>query len=72
MSVPEATFYAFFSFEGENDNLELAKRIVPEAHVGLAPGSAFGPGGEGFLSLYFACSKDTQNQALDRLTPLFS
>ena len=72
MSAPEATFYAFFSLEGENDSLELAKRIVREAHVGLAPGSAFGPGGEGFLRLCFACSKDKLSQALERLTPLFS
>lgn len=71
-SPPQATFYAFFSLEGENDSLKLAKRIVREAHVGLAPGSAFGSGGEGFLRLCFACSKDKLGQALERLVPVFS
>ena len=59
MNVPEATFYAFFSFEGGNDSLELAKCIVPEAHVGLAPDSAFGPGGEKDFSVSISHAQRT-------------
>jgi aspartate/methionine/tyrosine aminotransferase len=35
--------YAFFQLEGEVDSLDLAKRLVREAGLGLAPGSAFFP-----------------------------
>ena len=36
------------------DSRALALRLVDEAGVGVAPGSAFGPGGEGYLRLCFA------------------
>lgn len=67
---PKAAFYAFFSVEGMTDSLAMAKRIIDEANVGLAPGSAFGPAGEGYLRLCFAASPDTLNKGLDRLEPL--
>ena len=35
--------YAFFRLDGETDSLALAKRLVREARLGLAPGSAFFP-----------------------------
>jgi len=38
--------YAFFKIEGFNDSLALAKRLVNEAGLGLAPGSAFTTVGE--------------------------
>jgi aspartate/methionine/tyrosine aminotransferase len=40
-----------------------------EAGVGLAPGSAFGPGGEGYLRLCFASSEAALSQAMERLQP---
>ncbi|MEQ8587049.1 MAG: pyridoxal phosphate-dependent aminotransferase [Thalassobaculaceae bacterium] len=67
---PKAAFYAFFSVDGMNDSLAMAKRIIDEANVGLAPGSAFGPAGEGYLRLCFAASPETLNKGLDRLEPL--
>lgn len=67
---PDAAFYAFFSVEGAGDSLELAKRIVDEALVGLAPGAAFGDGGEGYLRLCFASSPECLSQAMERLVPL--
>ncbi|EWY42415.1 aspartate aminotransferase [Skermanella stibiiresistens SB22] len=67
---PDAAFYAFFSVEGAGDSLELAKRIVDEALVGLAPGAAFGEGGEGYLRLCFASSPECLTQAMDRLIPI--
>jgi aspartate/methionine/tyrosine aminotransferase len=33
--------YAFFKIEGFDDSLDLAKRLVSQAGLGLAPGSAF-------------------------------
>ncbi|TAG27987.1 MAG: pyridoxal phosphate-dependent aminotransferase [Burkholderiales bacterium] len=49
--------YAFFQIEGHTDALQTAKRLVLEAGIGLAPGNAFAPEGEGWLRWCFA-SKD--------------
>ena len=53
--------YAFFQIAGHTDALQTAKRLVLEAGIGLAPGSAFAPDqntlGEGWLRWCFA-SKD--------------
>jgi aspartate/methionine/tyrosine aminotransferase len=46
--------YAFFRVDGEPDSLALAKRLVAEHGLGLAPGAAFGPEGEGWLRWCFA------------------
>lgn len=67
---PPGTFYAFFGVDGMDDSFEACQKFVQEAHVGLAPGSAFGPAGEGFLRLCFANATDTLHAAFDRLQPL--
>jgi aspartate/methionine/tyrosine aminotransferase len=64
---PKGAFYLFFAIDGIADTLDAALRIVEEAGVGLAPGAAFGPGGEGYLRLCFARSKESLTQAADRL-----
>jgi aspartate/methionine/tyrosine aminotransferase len=51
---PEAAFYLFFTVEGFSDSRALALRLIDEAGVGVAPGTAFGPGGEGYLRVCFA------------------
>jgi len=53
-ALPEGAFYLLFAVEGETDMRRLAMRIIDEAGVGLAPGTAFGAGGENFLRLCFA------------------
>jgi aspartate/methionine/tyrosine aminotransferase len=60
--------YAFFKLDGFADSLEVAKRLVVEAGVGLAPGNAFGPEAQGWLRWCFA-SKDPQRlvQGVGRL-----
>jgi aspartate aminotransferase len=67
LSPPQGAFYAFFQVEGEHDSMAFAKRLVDVANVGLAPGSAFGPGGEGFLRLCFAASPTTVGTGVERL-----
>lgn len=54
VSAPDGAFYLFFKVVGETDTAKLARRLVDEAGVGLAPGTAFGRGGEQFLRLCFA------------------
>ena len=66
---PTGAFYVFFAVEGEPDSRALAIRLIDEAAVGLAPGSAFGPGGEGYLRLCFGGSHDLLRRAMDRLGP---
>ena len=51
--------YAFFRLEGFDDSLALARRLVAEAGLGLAPGNAFAPEAEGWLRWCFA-SRDSQ------------
>jgi aspartate/methionine/tyrosine aminotransferase len=53
-AVPAGAFYLFFAVEGETDTRTLVLRLIDAAGVGLAPGSAFGTGGERFLRLCFA------------------
>ncbi len=64
---PQGAFYAFFSVDGEPDARRLAFRLVDRANVGLAPGTAFGPGAPNFLRLCFACSLDRLGEGLERL-----
>ena len=51
---PPGGLYVFFRIEGEDDSLVLAKRLVAEHGLGLAPGAAFGAEGEGWLRWCFA------------------
>lgn len=69
---PDGAFYAFFRVEGLSDSLALAKRIVREAGVGLAPGAAFGAGGEGYLRACFATRPETLEKAMHRLEAFFA
>lgn len=66
---PDAAFYAFFAVDGMDNSLDFAKRLVHETGVGLAPGTAFGPEGEGWLRLCFARAPETLEQAVERLSP---
>ncbi len=54
VAAPPGGMYAFFRLPVEGDSLSTAKRLVREAGLGLAPGSAFGPEGEGWLRWCFA------------------
>jgi aspartate aminotransferase len=67
ISKPEGALYAFFAVDGMTDSLAFATRLAGEHKVGLAPGVAFGPGGEGHLRLCFASEVETLSRALDRL-----
>jgi len=67
---PEAAFYAFFAVDGMTSSLDYAKEILRRTKVGLAPGIAFGPTGEGYLRICYAQSLETLSTAFDRLEPL--
>jgi aspartate/methionine/tyrosine aminotransferase len=68
LAEPKGGMYAFFRLQGQDDCLATAKRLVREAGLGLAPGSAFGPEAAGWLRWCFA-SRDPQRlvQGAERL-----
>lgn len=65
--MPDGGLYAFFRVEGCSDSLALAKTLIAEAGLGLAPGSAFGPEGEGWLRWCFAARPEKNAAGLERL-----
>jgi aspartate/methionine/tyrosine aminotransferase len=66
-SVPPGAFYLFFAVDGMADSQKAAFDIIDRANVGLAPGTAFGPGGEGYLRLCFHRRLDQIEEAAERL-----
>jgi len=56
LQAAKGGMYAFFKLGGtrEADSLDLAKRLVREAGIGLAPGNAFAPEAQGWLRWCFA------------------
>ncbi|QNK72276.1 pyridoxal phosphate-dependent aminotransferase [Variovorax sp. PAMC28562] len=68
VAAAKGGMYAFFQLEGFGDSLQVAKRLVVEAGLGLAPGNAFAPEAQGWLRWCFA-SKDPARlvQGVDRL-----
>jgi aspartate aminotransferase len=70
VAAPEGAFYAFARVDGLADSLTFAKEVLARCKVGLAPGAAFGLGGEGHLRLCFASAPARLAEALERLAPL--
>lgn len=66
-NAPQGAFYLFFSVDGINDSRSAAFDIIDKANVGLAPGTAFGDGGEAFFRLCFHRRLDQLEEAATRL-----
>jgi aspartate aminotransferase len=64
---PEGGMYAFFRIDGVEDSVALAKDMIERAGIGLAPGSAFGPEGQGWLRWCFANRPEKNADGLARL-----
>jgi aspartate/methionine/tyrosine aminotransferase len=67
VAEPDGTMYAFFGIEGMTDSLAFCKRLVRDHGLGLAPGAAFGPEGEGYLRWCFAASEERLAEGIRRL-----
>ncbi|MCO6048348.1 pyridoxal phosphate-dependent aminotransferase [Mesorhizobium sp. RP14(2022)] len=67
LTPPKGAFYLFFGVDGVSDSASAALRIVDEANVGLAPGTAFGQGGETSFRLCFHRRVDQVEEAATRL-----
>jgi aspartate/methionine/tyrosine aminotransferase len=66
-AAPKGAMYVFFRVAGVNDSLEFCKRLVRDVGLGLAPGSAFGPEGEGFVRWCFAAETGRLADGVARL-----
>jgi aspartate/methionine/tyrosine aminotransferase len=62
----DASFYLMMQVEDMGSALDFCKKLVVEGRVGLAPGTAFGAGGEGYLRLCYAQSNQRLSDAMDR------
>lgn len=65
---PHGAFYLFCSIEGEEDTRATSLRLVDEAGLGIAPGTAFGHGAEAFMRLCFARRPSDIEEVGRRLT----
>jgi aspartate/methionine/tyrosine aminotransferase len=66
-STPDGGMYVFFRIRGQLDSVQLAKRLVSEAGLGLAPGVAFGPEGEGWMRWCFAAKQSGLDEGVKQL-----
>jgi aspartate aminotransferase len=64
---PDGAFYLFPRIEGLADSFEFCRRLLVETKVGLAPGVAFGAGGEGSVRLCYAAERGILEEAMGRL-----
>jgi aminotransferase len=65
---PRGAFYAFPRIARTGlDDETFAKRLLEEEQVAVVPGSAFGPGGEGFVRCSYATAYEKIEQALERI-----
>ncbi len=71
VALPSGTMYAFFRVRGMTDSLAFCKKLVAGVGLGLAPGSAFGPEGEGYVRWCFAASEDKLVEGVARLRRAF-
>ncbi len=67
LAAPDGAFYTFIGVDGLQDSLALALSLVHDHGVALAPGSAFGEAGEGYLRLCFAQVPERIERAMHRL-----
>jgi aspartate/methionine/tyrosine aminotransferase len=64
---PDGAFYLFPQVAGVKDSFEFCKKLLLETNVGLAPGVAFGAGGEGSIRICYAAEREILEQAMLRL-----
>lgn len=65
---PDGALYSFLSIDGVTDSKKAAFDIVDKVGIGLAPGTAFGPGGEAFMRACFLRDPGQVAIAAERLS----
>lgn len=65
---PDGAFYIFVNVRSLGmTSAEAANYFLEEAHIATVPGSAFGPQGEGFIRISYACSYERIVEGMERL-----
>lgn len=64
---PDGAFYLFPRIDGLADSFGFCRRLLEETRVGLAPGVAFGEGGEGSIRICYAAERSILEPAMERL-----
>ncbi|MBB1063314.1 aminotransferase class I/II-fold pyridoxal phosphate-dependent enzyme [Limosilactobacillus fastidiosus] len=69
IAVPDGAFYIFAKIPEAfgKDDFKFARELANQAKVGVIPGRAFGPGGEGHIRLSYAASDEDIKTVIDRL-----
>ena len=64
---PEGAFYLFPQLDGIENSYQFSLDLLQEMHVAVAPGSAFGNGGEGSIRICYAPGMDVLRPAMERI-----
>lgn len=66
---PEGAFYIFAKIPAKygQDDMQFALDLAFKEKVGITPGSAFGPGGEGYVRMSYASSDENLREAMKRI-----
>ena len=65
---PEGAFYIFMNIKSlGKTSAEIANYFLEEAKVATVAGSAFGPLGEGYIRISYACSYERIVEGLERI-----
>ena len=69
IAIPDGAFYLFAKIPAQygDDDFRFARDLAQQARVGVIPGSAFGPGGEGHIRLSYAASDRQIATVIERL-----
>jgi aspartate aminotransferase len=65
--APDGAFYLFPRIAGLTDSFAFCWKLLHETKLGLAPGVAFGAGGEGSVRLCYAAERSILEPAMERL-----
>jgi aspartate/methionine/tyrosine aminotransferase len=68
VKTPAGAMYVFFKIDGVTDSLAFCKQLVRDARLGLAPGSAFGTEGQGFVRWCYAGDAALLDEGVARLS----
>jgi hypothetical protein len=69
---PDGAFYLFPKIEGLKDSFDFCWRLLQETKVGIAPGVAFGKGGEGSVRICYAVERSILEPALEKFSKFLS
>ena len=64
---PDGAFYLFPRIDGLTDSFDFCRRLLEKTKVGVAPGVAFGVGGEGSVRICYAAEREILEPAMERL-----